>query len=147
VHDINPTDRFENLLGDRFADGPTVDAPDLAERRGLEAFLHAHPSITAYFHGNSNWNQFYDWTGPGHSVALHTFRVDSPMKGAISAQDETALSFHVVVIDSLARTMTVRECRWNARPGAASTIAWGGSVTVALSPRPTHFSGLSRPAF
>jgi hypothetical protein len=29
-----------------------------------------------------NFNQFYDWTAPDHSVVLHTFRIYSPMKGA-----------------------------------------------------------------
>ena len=63
-HDINAIDKFENLLSDRFADGTTVDGESLIEQRALVAFLKQHPNITAYFHGNSNWNEFYDWTGP-----------------------------------------------------------------------------------
>ena len=36
---------------------------------------------------------------PNKSVRLHVVRVDSPMKGAVSAQDEMKLSFAVVSID------------------------------------------------
>ena len=67
-HDVNATDRFENLLGDVLADGTTIETEPRKEQAAFEAFLRKHPNVTAYFHGNSNWNQFYDWTGPGHSV-------------------------------------------------------------------------------
>jgi hypothetical protein len=133
-HDINPTDKFENLLSDRLADGSTVDAPDTIEQRAFEEFVKRHANLAAYFHGNSNWNQFYDWTGPDHTIALHTFRVDSPMKGASSATDETRLSFHVVTIDTAVGRMTVRECLWNADP---RRVVWGASRTIVLVPRPT----------
>jgi len=137
AHDVNATDRFENLLADQFADGTSIDVPPTIEARALEAFLHAHPNITAYFHGNSNWNQFYDWTGPGHTAVVHAFRVDSPMKGAVSAIDETRLSFQVVTIDTESRLMTVRECLWNTHPDEPSAVLeWGASTTVALNPRP-----------
>jgi hypothetical protein len=86
------------------------------------------------FHGNSNWNEFYGWNGPSHSVTLHTFRVDSPMKGAVSADDESRLSFHVASIDTTTQMMTVRECLWNVNPAASSQpCTWGESVTVALA--------------
>lgn len=144
-HDINPTDKFENLLVDQLRDGSTIDTPSLREQADLEQFLAAHPNVTAYFHGNSNWNQFYDWTGPNQSVALHVFRVDSPMKGNFSATDETALSFQLATIDLASRRMTVREVLWNAHRGGAGTeITWGGSTTVALSPRPRMNIGSSR---
>ena len=141
AHDINATDKFENLLVDQLADDlegvRSVESPTTVEQRALEAFLKKHPNITAYFHGNSNWNQFYDWTGPDHSVAVHAFRVDSPMKGHFSGTDETKLSFQVATIDTAARTMTVRECLWDADPAHPSApVAWGASTTVALSPRP-----------
>jgi calcineurin-like phosphoesterase family protein len=130
AHNINAHDRFENLLADTFADGRFVDAPALAEHRALESFLRLHPQIQAYFHGNSNWNEFYDWTGPNHTVALHTFRVDSPMKGAISVADETRLSFHVVTIGPSGR-MTAREFLWNAdRAHPQPNVKWGASTTV-----------------
>jgi hypothetical protein len=130
LHDINGRDRFENLLVDPFADGVTVSAPAVVERRALEAFLRVHPSITAYFHGDANWNQFYDWTGPGGTARLHTFRVDSPMKGAESSHDESKLSFQVAAINPSRMRMTVRECLWNAAGG----IRWGSSATVSLRP-------------
>jgi hypothetical protein len=126
AHDINARDQFENLLADTFAEGG-VDAPSLIEQRALERFIRAHPQIQAYFHGNSNWNEFYDWTGPDRTIALHTFRVDSPIKGAVSATDETKLSFHVASITS-SGTMTVREYLWNAG-------AWGTTKTVMLRGR------------
>ena len=127
-HDMNKTDQYENLLSDPFTDMVT-------ERRSLEAFLLKHPNITAYFHGHNNWNQFYDWTGPDHAFALHTFRVDSPMKGRFSGADEKKLSYQIATIDTAARTMTVREVLWNANPNDPnSPVIWGGSTTVALSP-------------
>ena len=137
AHDVNENDKFENLLGDVYADGPAAAGAAIKEQRAFEKFLHRHPNITAYFHGHSNFNQFYDWTGPDHSVVLHTFRVDSPMKGAVSAADETKLSFQVATIDLAARTLTVRECLWNADPAHPSgPLVWGASTTVALAPRP-----------
>ena len=136
-HDINARDRFENLLSDTLTDGTTTKVAPVAEQRALEAFFYRHPNITAYFHGNSNWNQFYDWTGPDHTVAVHTFRVDSPMKGRFSRKDETALSFQVATLDPASRTLTVRECLWNTVPSDPSApLVWGASTTVALSPRP-----------
>jgi hypothetical protein len=143
-HDINARDRFENLLADRFADGPTIDSPSLIEQGGLEAFFHEHPNITAYFHGNSNWNQFYEWTGPHHTANLHVFRVDSPMKGAVSSKDETKLSFQIATIDTVSQKMTVRECLWNADPGRTGpTVIWGNTLTVTL--RRASFPSSSNP--
>jgi hypothetical protein len=136
-HGIDAADKFENLLSDTFADGTTTKVPPTIEERALERFFDRHPNISAYFHGNSNWNQFYDWTGPDHTAAVHTFRVDSPMKGEISRHDETQLSFQVATFDPVSRTLTVRECLWNTRPGdPAAPLVWGGSTTVALEPRP-----------
>ena len=137
THGVTDADRFENLLTDEFRDAPAIWGQSVMEQADLEAFLRRHPNVSAYFHGNSNWNQFYDWTGPHHSIALHTFRVDSPMKGAKSASDETKLSFQVATIDMASRTMTVRECLWDADPAHPSApVAWGASTTVALFPRP-----------
>jgi hypothetical protein len=137
THDINGIDKFENMLADVLADGTSVDASTEVEQRALQSFIAHHPNVTAYFHGNSNWNEFYDWTGPGHGVVLHTFRVDSPMKGAISSRDETKLSFQVATIDTESRRMTVRECLWNAYPARPSApVAWGASTTVVLYPHP-----------
>jgi hypothetical protein len=138
THDVNAADQFENLLADRFADGPSVDMPSLVEQSQFEELLRQHPNVTAYFHGNSNWHQAYEWSGPHRSARLHTFRVDSPMKGAVSSLDETKLSFEIVTIDLVLRTMTVRECLWNADPARPEApAAWGDAVTVTLDPRPT----------
>ena len=136
-HDVNATDQFENLLADTFAGGEAIEHASVVEQRAFEAFLRRHPNVTAYFHGNSNWNQFYDYVGPDHSVALHVFRVDSPMKGQFSMADETRLSFQVATIDMTARLMTVREVLWNAHR-APAPVVWGASTTVALSPRPAR---------
>src|SRR5262249_53936360 len=84
-HNINAVDQFENLLADTFEDGRSITAQSIAEQTALEAFLRRHPNVTAYFHGNSNWNEFYRWTGPNHTIALNVFRADSPMKGKLSA--------------------------------------------------------------
>ena len=130
AHDINAVDRFENLLSDVFADGATTDDTDVVEQAAWEDFVLAHPNITAYFHGNSNWNEFYDWTGPRRSINLHTFRVDSPMKGRYSEGDESKLSFHVATIDTHTKAMTVRERLWN-------SATWGDSVTVNVFPSAT----------
>jgi hypothetical protein len=127
AHDINAADKFENLLSDTFADGKTVAADDAIEQAAWETFVRQHPNITAYFHGNSNWNEFYVWSGPQRSVSLHTFRVDSPMKGSFSESDERRLSYHVVTIDTSTMTMTVRERLWN-------TASWGDMATVSLRP-------------
>ena len=124
-HDINDVDRFENLLSDTLADGQTIDTPTVIEQRALESFLHRHANILGYFHGNSNWNQFYDWNGPDGTIGLHVFRVDSPMKGKASLSDERRLSFQVATIDPARRELTVREYLWN-------TATWGDQVTVAL---------------
>jgi len=136
-HDLEDIDTFENLLSDEFSDSAPA---------ALEQFIAAHPNVSAYFHGHVNFNQFYDWTGPHGRVALHAFRVDSPMKGAISKDDETTLSFQIATIDVALRTMTVREVLWNAHPDHPS-LTWGGSTTVALSPRlnPDGAAALSYP--
>jgi 3',5'-cyclic AMP phosphodiesterase CpdA len=131
AHDINATDRFENLLADRLADGATIESPTIVEQREFERVLSRHRNVAAYFHGNSNWNEFYDWTGPLHLVKLPTFRVDSPMKGAVSADDETRLSFHVATIDMEAQAMTVRECLWNVTPSSPA-LQWGESRTISM---------------
>jgi hypothetical protein len=136
-NDINETDKFENLLADKLADGKTVNDPSVIEQKEFIKFLKSYQNITAYFHGNSNWNEFYDWIGPDYSAVLHTFRVDSPVKGEVSGKDETKLSFQVVTIDVASRIMTVRECLWNPDPkNPDANVTWGGSVTVALYPRP-----------
>ncbi len=137
-HDINGHDRFENLVADRCADGNMVDVDTLIEQRALVVFLKAHRNIVGYFHGNSNWNECYTWSGPDADIALNVFRADSPIKGKNSGKDETKLSFQVVTYDAEARILTARECRWNALGRAdcdTTPVAWGASRSISLAPR------------
>jgi hypothetical protein len=137
-HDINDKDKFENLVADMCADGPASDGPTLIEQRGLAAMLKAHRNIVGYFHGHSNWNEFYTWKGPDGDLALNTFRADSPMKGKFSGKDESKLSFQVVVYDTAAHKLTARECLWNSKGAAdsdATPVAWGSSETVSIAVR------------
>lgn len=121
-HTINRTDGFENLI----CDTCSVDAKGRPEReyRDLADFLREHSSIRAWFHGHTNYNEFYTWQGPDGDLALLVFRVDSPMKGEYSEEDETMLSFQIVCLDTESGAMTVREYRWN-NPDAS----WGDAVS------------------
>jgi len=128
---------FTNPLGNH---GMTTDYENEIEeqykgmltlQRELAAFLKIHPNIKAYFHGHSNYNEFYTFVGPNGDLNMKVFRVDSPMKGDISSTDETKLSFQVIAINGKTQTLTVRECLWNTS-GSASKIAWGQSSTVSL---------------
>lgn len=132
--DINNVDRFENLLSEIFKDGAkTINDNALIEQRAFASFVKLHPNIKAYFHGHSNYNQYYTWQGPDLNISLPCMRADSPMKGAVSATDETKLSFQVVAIDTLTKSMTVRECLWNPTPGnPAAPSVWGSSVTISI---------------
>ena len=132
--DINSTDKFENLLSEIFKDGAkTINDNALIEQRAFANFVKLHPNIKAYFHGHSNYNQFYTWLGPDLNISLPCMRADSPMKGAVSATDETKLSFQVVAIDTLTKSMTVRECLWNATPSnPTAPSVWGSSVTISI---------------
>ena len=132
-HDINPDDKFENLLPEQFRDGKLVTDSALDEQRGFARFIRRHPNIKAYFHGNSNWNEFYVYRGPDKDVKLNTFRVDSPMKGNYSAKDETLLSFQLISLNPKTATLTVRECLWNTKPlEKTQKVVFGKSVTVSL---------------
>jgi hypothetical protein len=135
--DINATDQFENLVADKCttmdANGnKSVSSLSTPQQTALADFLKVHKNIVAYFHGNDNYNAFYTWNGPaGYAgLAIPTFRVDSPMKGSVSGSDETKLSFQVVTMDTVAKTMTVREYLWN-----NSSAPWGTSATVSLALR------------
>jgi predicted MPP superfamily phosphohydrolase len=138
-HDINSRDRFENLLEEYSKDphaalgddGKPKD--DRIEQLGFVRFLKAHPNIKAYFHGHNNWNEFYTYKGPDGDISLPSFRVDSPMKGKYSSKDERRLSFQVISIDPLSRTLTARECLWNTDPSRPDAEpVWGESCTIRL---------------
>lgn len=139
MHDINNKDKFENLISEQYKDGNTA-ADDFGntdiEQRGLVRFLKKHPNIKAYFHGNSNWNEFYSYRGPDKDVDLKVFRVDSPMKGKYSAKDEKRLSFQLITLDPQNQQLTVRECLWNTEPlNHLKSISFGESETISLKTR------------
>ena len=130
-HGLNPEDGFENLTPDVASVSKTTQRP-LREHRELAAFLKDHPTIRAYFHGHENYNEFYDWQGPDYTLSLPAFRVDSPMKGDVSAGNETELSFLLISADTDTGAMTVREVLWNTN--ASATTTWGQTRTVSLAP-------------
>jgi len=137
-HTINGTNKFENMVEETCKDGLTVSAPSTIEQRGFANFVKAHSNIKAYFHGNSNWSQFYTYNGPDSNISLKTIRVDSPMKGEgevgnNSTTDDRKLSYHVISLDPVTKNMTVRQCLWNPTATAGAPVQWGASITFALS--------------
>ncbi|MCC8425055.1 metallophosphoesterase [Mucilaginibacter sp. UR6-11] len=135
-YEMTAENKFENIIPEHYKEGSNAFKDEEAtaiEQRGWVTFLKAHPNIRAYFHGHSNYNEFYVYHGPDHDVALNTFRVDSPMKGKYSATDETKLSFQLLTLDASTLQLTVRECLWNTNPEspAAPTI-FGASETIDL---------------
>ena len=135
-HNMTVDNRFENLVSEQYKEGAVAlkdDGVTAIEQRGFVKFLKQHPNIKAYFHGNSNWNEFYIYHGPDNDVNLNVFRVDSPMKGRDSAKDETLLSFQLISLDTQSQALTVRECLWNTKPSdAAQKVVFGKSSTVSL---------------
>jgi hypothetical protein len=135
-YDMTLVNKFENLAEEHYKESTTAGkdagATDI-EQRGFVKFLKAHRNIVAYFHGNSNWNEFYTYHGPDNDVALKVFRVDSPMKGKYSSKDETKLSFQLISLDAKNKLLTVRECLWNTEPmDAAAKIIIGKTKTISL---------------
>lgn len=135
-YNMTAENKFQNLVAEHYKEGNVASKDDGAtniEQRGFVKFLKAHPNIKAYFHGNSNWNQFYVYKGPDNDVSLNTFRVDSPMKGNYSAKDETLQSFQLISLNAKNQILTVRECLWNTNPlNPAQKIVFGKSATVSL---------------
>ena len=136
-YNMTEQNKFQNLTEEHYKEGAVAAADDGAtqiEQRGFVKFLKRHPNIKAYFHGNSNWNEFYTYHGPDNDVNLNTFRVDSPIKGRYSAKDETLLSFHLISIDPVSQKLTVRECLWNTQPlQKDQKVVFGKSATVSLA--------------
>jgi len=128
--------KFENLVAENYKEGDVAGKDEDAttiEQRGFVKFLKAHRNIVAYFHGNSNWNQFYTYHGPDNDVSLNVFRVDSPMKGKYSAKDETLVSFQLISLDPEKQELSVRECLWNTQPlNPENKVVFGKSATVSL---------------
>lgn len=135
-YNMTTKNKFQNLVEEHYKEGIVASKDDGAtdvEQRGWVKFLKVHPNIKAYFHGNSNWNQFYVYKGPDNDVALNTFRVDSPMKGDYSSKDETKLSFQLISLDAKNQALTVRECLWDTNPANPATpVVFGESKTVSL---------------
>ena len=134
THNINSTDKFENMVDEWCKDGTTVSAPSTLEQRGFANFVRQHPNIKVYLHGNSNKNEYYTYSAPDNNIVLKIIRVDSPMKGDISSTDETKLSFQVITIDSITKSITVRECLWNPVKIANAPIQWGNTTTFSFQP-------------
>jgi 5'-nucleotidase len=129
---INSSNKFENLVLGEAAGGlssvAAINGASTVEQAALASWLKNHKNVVAYFHGNTNYNEFYTFAGPNNDISLNTFRVDSPMKGNFSATAPGLLSYQVISIDPAAANMTVREYLWN-------TKTWGASTTVPLAPR------------
>jgi len=100
-HTVNDQDKFENLVPEMFKDGSSVETNTIIEQKALAGFIQQHPQIKAYFHGHTNFTEYYDWKGPDGNLQLPCFRTDSPMKGKYSAKDETKLAFELVSIDTV----------------------------------------------
>jgi hypothetical protein len=132
-HSINNTDKFDNVLDEHFKSGTTTSVADNIEQRAFVAFLKQHANIKAYLHGHAHESKYYVYNGPDNDVALSTVGADSPMKGVVSLNDETKLSFHFGVLDPKTMTLTMRECMWNADPSnPLAAIQWGKMVTINL---------------
>ncbi|MBB6239482.1 hypothetical protein HDC90_004135 [Pedobacter sp. AK013] len=128
-------EEFENLLEENYKDLKNAAEEHLTtdrEQAGWEDFLVKYPNIKAYFHGNSNWNEFYIYQGPNKKANLNVFRVDSPMKGKYSSKDEKLLSFQLISLDPKNKRLTVRECLWNFTPKKPNGIVFGESKTIFL---------------
>jgi hypothetical protein len=131
LHDINEEDKFENLVPERYKDGKDVKGETVIEQNGFINFLKKHPNIKAYFHGHENWTEYYQYKGPENNVNLTCIRTDSPMKGRLSAKDETQLAFELVSINANTGALSVREILWNANKNATH-FTWGKNITISL---------------
>ncbi len=135
------TKKFENLVSDVVTDldttgALTTNSLSTTAQKGLADWLATKKNIVAYFHGNDNSFQNYNWTGTNNQISLNVFRVDSPMKGSVSGidaadgkGDPSKLSYNVVTIDAAAQYMTVREYLWQQKKWGTST------TTVSLAAR------------
>lgn len=126
-HSINTTDKFDNVLDEHFKDGASPATAGAIEQRAFAAFLKQHTNIRAYLHGHVHESKFYTWTGPDNDVSLSAASADSPMKGVVSAGDETKLTFLFAALDPATMKLTLREVYWNAAP-----VKWGSMVTIDL---------------
>ena len=120
-------------MEEHFKDGKTTTSASTVEQRNFVSFLKQHTNIKAYLHGLAHESKLYVYNGPDNDIALNTVGADSPMKGVVSAADETKLTFQFCVIDPKTMMMTVRECFWDSVPATPSTpVKWGNMVTFSL---------------
>ncbi|SEW53974.1 metallophosphoesterase family protein [Chitinophaga arvensicola] len=132
-HGINNTDKFDNVLDEHFKDGTSASVAGVIEQRAFAAFLKQHTNIRLYLHGHVHESKFYTWTGPDNDVSLAAASADSPMKGLVSAADETKLTYLFAALDPATMQLTLRECYWNSVPGTPATpVQWGKTITVDL---------------
>jgi hypothetical protein len=133
---INGTDKFENLVNEA-PDSASISGTSVNAQTNMTTWLAAKKNIVAYFHGNDNYQQSYVYTGqPAGTISLPVFRVDSPMKGAVTGNDAAdgkgdydKLSFQVVSVNPSSKLLTVREYLWKLK-------AWGtSSTTISIAPR------------
>jgi hypothetical protein len=134
IHDINETDKFENLVPERYKDGTDVKGVTTIEQNEFAAFIKKHENIKVYFHGHENFTEYYTYKGPNNDIALNCIRTDSPMKGRASAKDETKLAFELVSINTNTGKLTVREILWDAFPNENPNHAfkWGALQNINL---------------
>ncbi len=120
---------YQCVVSDKVDPSEVGSTGTVVEQLAMTTWIKTHPNIVAYFHGHTNFNEMYTYTGPNNDIALNCFRIDSPMKGALSAaaplptataawqQNPTSLlSFQLATIDSATMHMTVREIRWYPAP-------------------------------
>ncbi|PTQ98175.1 calcineurin-like phosphoesterase family protein [Mucilaginibacter yixingensis] len=132
-HGINGTDKFDNVLDEVYKDGKLSTGVSTIEQRNMVAFLKQHPNVKAWLHGHVHESRFYTYTGVDNDVQIGTVSIDSPMKGLVSAADETKLCYDYAVLDPKSMTLTVRECFWNTVPTNPNTaIQWGAPYTIKL---------------
>ncbi len=107
--------------------GPPAKSPDAADKsenltpekyndhyeKDWDIFLRAHPNIKGYFHGHSNYQEFYLYKGVNGDLALPCFRVDSPLKGKLSVKEESLLSYQLITIFPEKKMIEVRPYFWN----------------------------------
>jgi len=103
-----------------FAGGSSTQVEQVA----MSTWIKTHPNIVAYFHGHTNFNEMYTYVGGGHDIKLNCFRIDSPMKGQLSASSsaptsgspdttpDNLLSFDLATVNTTTWQMTVREVRY-----------------------------------
>jgi hypothetical protein len=130
-HDINEEDKFENLVPERYKDGKDVKGATTIEQNEFASFIKKHENIKVYFHGHENFTEYYTYKGPNNDINLNCIRTDSPMKGRVSAKDETKLAFELVTINTKTKKLTVREVLWN-NPSLSNYFTWGQAATISL---------------